>query len=116
MVTLKGNQFIKNEITEVDDSDKEVKNYLLVHEDFIEIIDESKPETISEPTVKEPIAEEPIAEESIAEESKVEETKVEETEVEEIKEKKVEESEEDDSKLINEGCVENTIVDEVKKE
>ena len=111
MVTLKGNQFIKNEITEVDDSDKEVKNYLLVHEDFIEIIDESKPETISEPTVKEP-----IAEESIAEESKVEETKVEETEVEEIKEKKVEESEEDDSKLINEGCVENTIVDEVKKE
>ena len=60
LVTLKGNQFIKGEITEVDTEDKEVQGYLLKYSNFIEIfefsnkaIEEPKEEVIEEPK-KEP--------------------------------------------------------------
>ena len=47
LVTLRGNQFIKNEITEVDLEDAEVQSYLLTYEKHIEII-ETKKEKVKE--------------------------------------------------------------------
>jgi len=75
LVTLKGNQFLKGEVTEVDDTDKEVQAYLHKYSSYIEILETKNEKKLIKETKEETKEEEEVSEETKEEETKEEETK-----------------------------------------